>query len=67
MPDFLAAGGDGLLPVTSQLPPDRIQTDFSRTIRDAVLDALRRHHQPMVPRKDGRVTVLNEKSKEIQP
>jgi 5'-nucleotidase len=59
MPDFLATGGDGLLPVMSTVPADRIQVDPSITIRDATIAALRQHRQPIVPRKDGRVTVVN--------
>jgi hypothetical protein len=59
MPDFMAAGGDGLLPIVTKLPADRIMTDRTRTIRDLILDTLKTRRMPLVPKKDGRITVLN--------
>ncbi len=59
MPDFLATGGDGLLPVTRTIPPDRIRFDQNRPLHDVFADVLRAFPQPLVPKTDGRITVLN--------
>jgi 5'-nucleotidase len=59
MPDFLAVGGDGLMPVMSKLPKDRISTDFSRPLRDVWAEMFHKHEQPLVPKTDGRITGLN--------
>jgi 5'-nucleotidase len=59
MPDFVADGGDGLLPIISKLPPGRVVTDRTRTLRDLILETLKTRRMPLVPKKDGRITVLN--------
>jgi 5'-nucleotidase len=59
MPDFIAAGGDGMLEVTKTVPPDRVQVFFARPIRDVVAETLRKHPQPLVPKVEGRIKVLN--------
>jgi len=59
MADFLSAGGDGLLPVMQQIPPDRIMVDQSVNIRDALIPALQKMPQPLAPKTEGRVTVVN--------
>jgi len=59
MPDFLAAGGDGLMPVMSRLPKDRFSTDYSRPLRDVWVERFHQHAQPLVPKTDGRITGLN--------
>jgi len=59
MPDFLASGGDGLMPVMSKVPKDRVTTDFSRPMRDMWVEMFHKHAQPLVPSTDGRITVLN--------
>ena len=59
MPDVLAAGGDGLMPVMSRLPKDRFSADFSRPLRDVWVEMFHKHGQPLVPNTDGRITVLN--------
>jgi 5'-nucleotidase len=59
MPDFLAAGGDGLMAVMSRLPKDRFSGDFSRPLRDVWVDMFHKHAQPLVPGTDGRIKVLN--------
>ena len=58
MADFLAQGGDGLLPVTSQIPPDRVNIDQSRTLRDVIIDVVKRWPQPIDIKTEGRVTVV---------
>jgi len=58
MPDFLAQGGDGLLPVTSKMPPERISVDQNRPMRDVLIDTLKQWPQPISVTTDGRVTVV---------
>jgi 5'-nucleotidase len=59
MPDFIASGGDGMADVMKNVPADRIQTSYARPIRDLVIDTLKKHPQPLVPKLEGRVTILN--------
>ena len=59
MPDFLAQGGDGLLPVTSMIPPERISVDQSRTLRDVLIDVISKWPQPISVKTEGRVTVVS--------
>jgi 5'-nucleotidase len=59
MPDFIAAGGDGVQDITSQVPPERVQVFYARPIRDIVIDAIRKRPMPLAPAMEGRVTVLN--------
>ena len=59
MPDFLAAGGDGLLPVMSRLPKNAVTTDFSRPLRDIWAEMFHKHPQPLEPSTDGRITALH--------
>ncbi|HUP46813.1 MAG TPA: bifunctional UDP-sugar hydrolase/5'-nucleotidase [Thermoanaerobaculia bacterium] len=60
MPDFLAYGGDGMAPVTSTIPAERISIDQARPVRDIVLEALQKRGLPLTPALDGRITVRNE-------
>ena len=41
------------------LAADRIKIDYSRPIRELLIDALKAMPQPMSPKVDGRITVLN--------
>ncbi|HVT04601.1 MAG TPA: bifunctional UDP-sugar hydrolase/5'-nucleotidase [Thermoanaerobaculia bacterium] len=62
--DFIAAGGDGVLPVTSQLPPDRIYVYYDPpTMRDVVIEALKKMSASgtLVPRTEHRIDILNER------
>jgi len=62
MPDFLAAGGDGVLPVIKEVPGSRIELDGSTPLRDIFAAELRKRGaagQTISPRLEGRVTVLN--------
>ncbi len=61
MVDFLATGGEGLDPVMKQIPADRIVIDYSRPIRDILIEALKAMPQPLEPKVEGRITVLNPK------
>jgi 5'-nucleotidase len=58
MPDFLAAGGDGLLPVINAIPKERISVDERRTFRDAFIDVVSKWPQPVNVNAEGRVTVV---------
>jgi 5'-nucleotidase len=62
LPDFLANGGDGLQPVMGTLTPDhkQIRNDLG-TIREVFIAALRAFPQPLSPKTEGRITVVNAK------
>jgi 5'-nucleotidase len=62
MPDFLAVGGDGLMPVMKDVPKSAIQTDQSAPLRDLFIRELRKRGaagETLSPVKDGRITVLH--------
>jgi 5'-nucleotidase len=59
MPDFLAAGGDGTQPVMSAIPRNRISIAYAFPIRDVLIQVLSKKPQPLAPRVEGRITVLN--------
>lgn len=60
MPDFLAGGGDGLQAVINAIPADRIVILPDRgPLHDVFADVLKTLPQPLVPKTDGRITVLN--------
>jgi 5'-nucleotidase len=59
MPDFIAAGGDGTQAVMSKIPRDRISISYARPIRDALVQVLSKKPQPLAPKVEGRITVLN--------
>lgn len=59
LPDFLTQGGDGFARVMQTIPPDRVEVDGSKTARDAIIEVLRKHPQPITAKVEDRVTVLN--------
>jgi 5'-nucleotidase len=59
MPDFIAAGGDGVAPVLTKIPQNRIAISYLKPIRDALIDVLSRRPQPLRTFVDGRITILN--------
>jgi 5'-nucleotidase len=59
MPDFVAAGGDGTQDVMATVPPHRIQIHYANAVRDVLVDQLRKRTEPLEPRLEGRITVLN--------
>jgi len=59
MPDFVAAGGDGLMPLIQSLPEGRIKVFYDRPIREYLIDAMRKRGGVLTPTLDRRVTVLN--------
>jgi 5'-nucleotidase len=56
--DFLVTG-EGLEPLMKQIPADRIKIDYTRPIRELLIDALKAMPQPLAPKLDGRIAVLN--------
>jgi hypothetical protein len=60
MPDFIAAGGDGAVDVMKSIPADRIQTSFAAPIRDVLIEQLAARTEPLEPKVEGRITVLNQ-------
>jgi hypothetical protein len=60
MPDFVAAGGDGMMDVMSGVPAERIEINYGKAIRDQIVDLLRvRSGMTLSPKLEGRITVLN--------
>ncbi len=64
MIDFLVTGGEGLDAVMKQIPAALKTTDYSRPIRDLLVDAIKTMPQPIAPKTDGRITVLHPKQGE---
>ncbi len=56
--DFLVTG-EGLESMMKQIPAERIKIDYTRPIRELLIDALKAMPQPLAPKVDGRITVLN--------
>jgi 5'-nucleotidase len=59
MPDFLAAGGEGLSGVFAGIPPANVKVDQSKPIRDVIIPALQKMPQPLDPKVEGRITFIN--------
>lgn len=59
MPDFIAAGGDGTTDVMSAIGQDKIEVRYAKTIRDMLVDVLRKWNRVLEPKVEGRITVLN--------
>jgi 5'-nucleotidase len=66
MPDFLAAGGDGLKPVIDEIPKNRVAVSYAKTMRDLLGEILAKWPQPLDPKLEGRITILNEVPREKQ-
>jgi 5'-nucleotidase len=60
MPDFVAAGGDGMMDLMAAVPKERLEINHAKTIRDQVAELLRvRSGMTLSPKVEGRITVLN--------
>ena len=59
MPDFVAGGGDGTQDVMNSIGADNIRTYYARPIRDLLVDVLKKQPQPLTPKIEGRIEVLN--------
>jgi hypothetical protein len=42
------------------VPPERITIDQDQPIRDVVIEALQKRGAPIVPKIEGRITILNQ-------
>ena len=60
VPDFLVSGGEGLGPLMKEVPPERKSIDATQPARELLIRALKKHKEPLAPKLDGRITVLNE-------
>jgi len=56
--DFLVTG-EGLESMMKTIPAERIRIDYTRPIRELLIDALKAMPQPLAPKVDGRITVVN--------
>jgi 5'-nucleotidase len=61
LPDFLANGGGGLMAIMSAIPPERKHFDMSAPLRDLFVTVLKKRKEPLTPKMEGRITVVNEK------
>ena len=59
MPDFVAGGGDGTQDVMNDVGTSNVQISFARPIRDLFIEVLKKKSQPLTPKTDGRITILN--------
>jgi 5'-nucleotidase len=56
--DFLVTG-EGLESMMKAIPAERIKIDYTRPIRELLIEALKAMPQPLAPKVDGRITVVN--------
>ncbi|MFZ2494039.1 MAG: bifunctional UDP-sugar hydrolase/5'-nucleotidase [Thermoanaerobaculia bacterium] len=59
MPDFLSAGGDGMNRVVGTVPAENIRVMYEAPIREMLIQVLQRRAEPITPKLEGRLTVLN--------
>lgn len=59
MPDFVAAGGDGTMEVMSEVGAENVQIFFARPLREVLIAELKKRREPLVPKTEGRITILN--------
>ena len=59
MPDFIAMGGDGTETVMRSIPADRVQIHYAAPVRDIIIEQLKTAAQPMTPKLEGRINVVN--------
>ena len=64
MPDFVAGGGDATAPLMKTVPAGGISVDQSRPLREVLIEGLKQMPQPLTPKLDGRITVLNAKQED---
>ena len=61
MPDFLVAGGDNMASSTRGIPSTSIVVHQDRPIRDVLIEGLQKRTNPITPRREGRITIVNRK------
>nr|AIA17788.1 5'-nucleotidase, C-terminal domain protein [uncultured bacterium] len=59
MLDFLVAGGDNMASSTRGIPSTKIEILQDRPIRDVIIEGLKKRPQPLVPKTEGRITIVN--------
>jgi 5'-nucleotidase len=59
MPDFVAGGGDGTQDVMRDVGTENVLIYYARPIRDLLAEEWKKQPQPLAPKTDGRITVLN--------
>ena len=59
MPDFVAAGGDGTQDIMKSVLSDQLQVFHATTIREVLIEQWKKEPQPLAPRVEGRITVIN--------
>jgi len=64
MIDFLVTGGEGLDVVMKPIPDALKQIDYTRPIRELLIEAIKSMPQPIAPKTDGRIIVLHPKEGE---
>jgi 5'-nucleotidase len=68
MPDFLVAGGDNMASATRGIPSTSVVVYQNRPIRDVLIEGLQKRPGPIVPRREGRITIVNRRpSNEARP
>jgi 5'-nucleotidase len=67
MPDFVASGGDGADVVMKNVPRDRVQVLYAQPIREVLIEQLRKLPQPLAPKTEERITILNAPAPQKQP
>ena len=59
VPDFLVSGGEGLGALMKEVPAERKSIDLNTPMRELFVNALKKHKEPLAPKLEGRITVLN--------
>ena len=59
VPDFLVSGGEGLGALMKEVPAERKSVDLNTPMRELFVSALKKHKEPLAPKLEGRITVLN--------
>ena len=59
VPDFLVSGGEGLGALMKEVPAERKSVDLNTPMRELFVNALKKHKEPLAPKLEGRITVLN--------
>lgn len=59
MPDFVAGGGDGTQDVMRDVGTANVRIFYARPIRDLLAEEWKKLPQPLAPKTEGRITILN--------
>lgn len=61
LPDFLVSGGEGLGALMKEVPAERKSVDLNQPMRELFVSALKKRKEPVAPKVEGRIVILNEK------